>query len=101
VPSYPAGRLEDCFTTKLGATASRGTGDKEFEFYDDDGRYVTSTWLSRSWRGTTAVDPSMVSKIQRQMKLQGRPQDFARLVRCPMSRQEWLRLAGVVVRDSP
>jgi hypothetical protein len=95
--SFDSGDLGGCFLGKLRAKETQGSKHRLFDFFDDAGNLVASTAMSRGWTARTAIGPPMVSKIQRDLKLQGHAKDFHDLIRCPLAREAWLRLLGAVV----
>jgi hypothetical protein len=94
MPSHTAGQIERCLIRKLRAVELQGGNHRRFEVFDGDGRLVAATVLSRSWRRTTTLGPNMVAAIQRELGLQGDPSAFDELVRCPLSRDAYLAIAG-------
>lgn len=93
MPSYKAGQIEYCLLRKLKADQDP-RAHKQFKIHDDAGREVASTGLSRSWRASTSLSPDMVSTIKRELGL-SRQRDFDDLIRCPLSRDEYLdRVSG-------
>src|SRR5215210_7885567 len=91
LPSYSAGALERCFIAKLHGVSSQGSRHRRFEFYDDEGNLVASTVMSYRWMPSTSISARMTSAIQRELKLQGQSRIFDDLVRCPLTREAWLR----------
>ena len=91
MPSLPAGAIERCLTRKLRAVERAGD-HRFFEIYDDDGRVIASTAMSRSWRGSTMLGPRMVAIIQQELRLRGHAKEFGELIACPLSRDNYLSL---------
>jgi hypothetical protein len=88
MPSLAAGALDACLRTKLQAAVSQGD-HRVYLVRDDAGVLVARTRLSHSWRPTTALDASMVSRISRQLALE-RTADLLDLVSCTLSRDDYL-----------
>ena len=91
MPSLNAGDLITCLLTKLRATELPGD-HRVFEVYDDAGRLVARTKVSRSWRGTTPIGPLMVTLIARQLGVTS--SQLAQLARCTLGRDDYLTLAS-------
>jgi hypothetical protein len=91
MPSLKAGAIEDCLRRKLQAQELGGP-HRRFEVFNDDGILVGRTALSRSWRSSTDVSPSMVSTIAKEMGL-AKTSDWVSTVDCTKSRKEYLALA--------
>lgn len=89
---FTAAALERCFTGKLRGTVGEGGKHRKYEFWDDSGRFVASTVMSRGWKGTETIGPAMVRAFRDDLLLQGKAAAFERLVRCPLSREDWLQL---------
>lgn len=94
MPSYNAGQFERCFVAKLKATTNSSGPHKEFNIYDDNGRLVATSWLSHGWRRTTSLSSGMVSNIKRELKMQQYSREFARLVDCSLTRDQYLALVA-------
>jgi len=94
VASFNAGDLRGCLTRKLRATEQTGHDHVRFAVVDNDGRVVAVTQLSHSWRGSTPVSSNMVATIQRQLRLLGRPREFEDVIRCPLTRDQYLALVA-------
>jgi hypothetical protein len=91
MPSLNAGALEACLRNKLRAEVVAGD-HRVYVLRDDDGVLIARTKLSHSWRPTTTVDASMVSRISRQLQLD-QPRDLVDLVSCSLSRHDYLERA--------
>ena len=91
MPSVNAGDLADCLLNKLQASESPGK-HRTFEVFDDRGVLVARTWMSHSWRGTTPLGDRILDNIKTQLGL-SRMRELLGLVRCPMSRDDYLVLA--------
>lgn len=87
-----AGDLEDCLLKKLLADEQQGGNHRKFRIRDDSGRLVASTVMSHGWRRTTTLGAGMAATIRRQLGLQDNPEAFSELVRCPLSRNDYLML---------
>ena len=91
MPSVNTGDLAACLLAKLRAVELPGD-HRVFEVYDDNGRLVARTKLSRSWRGTTPIGPPMLTLIARQLGVTS--SQLADLVRCTLGREDYLVLAN-------
>jgi hypothetical protein len=73
-----------------------------FEIYDTGGRLVATTALSRSWRGSQTLGANMASTIRQELGLRSHGRAFARLVECPLTREDFLALVlGADATDPP
>ena len=97
MPSFTAGDIEDCLTRKLRSPAQQRTKHKLFEVYDDAGHLVATTAMSRGWRRSQSLSPSMVSTIRQELGMQGHSMEFNSLIRCSFQRPDYLRLMGAIV----
>ena len=93
MPSINAGALDRCFRSKLRAVVLDERKDRCFEIYDDTNVLVARTWLSHGWKGSEAIDVSMLARIRRQLKLTTLP-ELVSLVSCPLSRDAYLKIAN-------
>lgn len=90
MPSVNAGDLAGCLLGKLRAIELPGR-DRKFEIFDDQGRLVARTAMSRSWRGNTPISAGMVSNIKNQLHLP-RSSDLVGLIACTLTRDDYLKL---------
>jgi hypothetical protein len=94
MPSLAAGEIERLLVGKLCDVERQGGDHRLFVVYDADGRSITRVPFSRSWRGSMALGPAMVGAIRRQLGVQAHADAFVQLVRCTMSREQYLALVG-------
>lgn len=99
MPSFTAGEIERCLTRKLQAIEREGGRHRHLVVSDADGRIVAIVPVSRSWRKSQSLGPSMVAMIQQELHLRGKGAAFEDLVRCPLSREQYLALVGAAIES--
>lgn len=93
MPSFTAEAIERALD-KLHAVEEQGGPQRKFKIYDDSGRLVASTLLSRSWRRPHPITSHMVGMIRRELRLQGYHREFQNLIACPLTRSQYLALVS-------
>lgn len=92
MPSFTAGQVERCLLRKLRSVERQGGNHRLFEVLDDQERVVATTLLSRSWRRATTLDAGLVSAIRRQLGLRAHAEEFAGLIECVLTRNDYMAL---------
>jgi hypothetical protein len=91
--SFTKREIEHCLVNKLQATVDPSGKHTVYIISDDSGTRLGRTMLSHSFRSSTALDDSLVNAIKKQIGLVS-SRDFADLVNCPLSREEYIRIVN-------